>query len=178
MQWPDQPPNEEPASATAVSVTIVPDAYFAAQVVPHAIPTGFEDTMPVPVPLLAMLRLNCNGGGAEATGMSANTAVQVAAAVMVRLVVAEVPAQASDQPANADPAAGIAESETMVLRGKRALQVRPHVMPAGVDATLPAPRPNLLTVRRGCVAENVLDDAFTEMSDATTARQQATRIEK
>ena len=57
------------------------------------------------------------------------------------------PAQAPVQPANAEPAAGVAVSITPVPELKLALQVAPQLMPAGALATVPVPVPPLNTLR-------------------------------
>jgi hypothetical protein len=43
-QSPDHPMNVDPAAATAVSVTVLPDAKVAEQVVPQSTPAGTLDT--------------------------------------------------------------------------------------------------------------------------------------
>ena len=50
VQSPLQPTKVEPASAVAVSVTVVPEAKLAEQVAPQLMLAGKEDTLPVPVP--------------------------------------------------------------------------------------------------------------------------------
>src|SRR5262245_5271153 len=50
---PLQPANVEPVAAVAVSVTCVPLANASVQSVPHEIPAGLLDTVPLPVPALA-----------------------------------------------------------------------------------------------------------------------------
>jgi hypothetical protein len=49
---PVHPANVEPGDADAVSVTTVPDANVARQVVPQAIPDGLDATVPAPGPRL------------------------------------------------------------------------------------------------------------------------------
>jgi len=51
------------------------------------------------------------------------------------------------QPVNTDPALGVAVSVTVAPPGKRSLQSPPQSIPAGVDATVPAPVPFLATMR-------------------------------
>jgi hypothetical protein len=48
---PDQPVNDEPPAADAVSVTAVPALNVAVQVEPQLMPAGLEVTVPVPEPL-------------------------------------------------------------------------------------------------------------------------------
>ena len=54
---PDQPVNTEPEVALAVSVTDVPELYKTEQVAPQSIPAGDDATVPVPVPVLLMVRV-------------------------------------------------------------------------------------------------------------------------
>jgi hypothetical protein len=49
------------------------------------------------------------------------------------------PEQPPSHPAKTEPAAALAESDTEVPCGKLALQDAPQAIPAGVDATVPAP---------------------------------------
>jgi hypothetical protein len=58
---PDQPAKVEPASAAAERETLVPEVNEAEQVAPQLMPVGEEVTVPVPVPLLAMLSVTCAG---------------------------------------------------------------------------------------------------------------------
>src|SRR5712691_3862936 len=51
------------------------------------------------------------------------------------------------QPANTEPATGVAVRVTLVLRVKVAAQVAPQVIPVGVLVTVPSPVPVLATVR-------------------------------
>ena len=50
VQSPEKPTKPEPLAGVGVSVTMVPERKFAAQVVPQAIPAGEEAIDPVPVP--------------------------------------------------------------------------------------------------------------------------------
>jgi hypothetical protein len=55
---PIQPANVEPSAGNAVSVTAVPLAKFAEQVVGQLIPAGALDTVPVPVPANITVRVS------------------------------------------------------------------------------------------------------------------------
>src|SRR3954468_20399866 len=59
---------------------------------------------------------------------------------------APVPEQAPGQPANVEPAAGVAVSVTTVPAGKLAPQVVPQLRPAGEDVTPPRPVPPRVSV--------------------------------
>ena len=52
LQAPDQPTNLEPDAAVAVSLTDVPLAKLALQVVPQLMPDGLLVTVPAPLPAL------------------------------------------------------------------------------------------------------------------------------
>ena len=54
---PDQPAKVEPAVATAVRVTLVPELYTSEQSAPQLMPTGAEVTVPEPVPAFATVRV-------------------------------------------------------------------------------------------------------------------------
>ena len=61
-QAPLQPTKMELASVVAVRLTTVPELKLAVQVLPQLIPTGLEVTVPVPVPLLEMVRAKVGKG--------------------------------------------------------------------------------------------------------------------
>ena len=61
-----QPANTDPGSATAVSVTVVPELTCAEHVAPQLIAAGLLVTVPVPLPALATESVTgCGGGGAK-----------------------------------------------------------------------------------------------------------------
>lgn len=62
-QSPDQPSKVEPASGTAVSVTLAPRAKLAEQLAPQSIPDGLEAMRPLPLPLAATLNTAVVAGG-------------------------------------------------------------------------------------------------------------------
>src|SRR5438093_1194333 len=136
-QLPLQPVKVEPAAGVAVSVTAVPLANVAEQVVPHEIPAGALVTVPVPAPvLLTVSEKLC----------SAKVAVTVVAAPSVTEHV-PVPVQPPPlQPVKVEPAAGVAVSVTAVPLANVAEQVVPQAMPAGALVTVPVPAPLGLTV--------------------------------
>jgi hypothetical protein len=74
-----------------------------------------------------------------------NVAVTDALADAIMLHV-PVPLQAPDQPANVEPAFGVAVSVIEVPAAKLALQVCPQLMPAGVLLTVPPPVPAAATL--------------------------------
>jgi hypothetical protein len=61
-QLPDHPANADPASGFATSAIVVPVVNTALQIVPHDIPDGVDSMIPVPLPVLVMLRLFCVTG--------------------------------------------------------------------------------------------------------------------
>src|SRR5215213_8578159 len=101
-------------------------------------PAGLLDTVPVPVPSFATVRLN--------VGSRLNVAVTVRAWSIVT-VHAPVPVHAPAQPANSNPAEAAGVSVTIVPLAKPAEQVEPQLMPVGLLVTVPVPVPFLLTVR-------------------------------
>jgi hypothetical protein len=78
--------------------------------------------------------------------LSVNAAETVLAALSVTEQ-APVPVQAPDQPAKVEEVSGAAVSVTMVPALYVAEQVDPQDIPAGEDVTVPAPVPDLATVR-------------------------------
>ena len=138
VQAPDQLANAEPVPAAAVSVTTVPLAKLAPQVVPQLIPAGLLVTVPVPVP--AFVTVN-----AKVVVVVLNVAVTALAAVIVTAHVL-VPVQAPLQPANVEPVPAAAVSVTTVPLAKPALHVVPQLIPAGLLVTVPVPVPALVTV--------------------------------
>ena len=101
VQAPLQPANVEPVAGVALSVTCVAGvvlATFAEHVVPQLI--GPPATVPVPVPIFVMLSGN--------VAAALNVAVTLRAADMVTVQVPVTLVHAPLQPANVDPAAGVA----------------------------------------------------------------------
>jgi hypothetical protein len=133
---PLQPVNVEPPAGAAVSVTDVPWPKLAEQVPPHEMPPGLEVTVPLPVPALVTPSVYV---------LSVKVAVTDAAAVTVTAQVPVPEQPAPLQPANVEPAVGAAVSVTVVPWPKLAEQVPPHEMPPGLDVTVPAPVPALVT---------------------------------
>jgi hypothetical protein len=136
LHAPPQPPNVEPAAAVAVSVNCAPGVTDSEQSDPHEIPAGALVTVPVPRPFLVTVSV---------TGMRLNVAVTVVAAFTVTVQPA-VPVQAPLQPANVEPAAGVAVSVNCVPGDTVSEQSLPHEMPAGALVTLPVPLPLRVTV--------------------------------
>src|SRR3954469_12349878 len=60
-----------------------------------------------------------------------------------------------DQPLKLDPAPGVAVSVTLVPKLNACAQVTPQLIPAGVEVTVPAPVPALLTVTVYWMSVNV-----------------------
>ena len=102
---PLQPVNAEPAFATAVRVTICPDAKLAWHVGWHVIPDGLLETLPMPLPASPI----------ESVGpLPLNAAVTLWLWLIVRLHV-PVPEQSPLQPVNEEPACGVAVRVTLAL---------------------------------------------------------------
>jgi hypothetical protein len=107
-QAPDQPAKAAKAEVVvAVRVTVVPLEKFAEQVAPQLMPAGELVTIPSEVSGPALLTERVKVAAAL------KVAVTAAAAFMVTLH-APVPAQAPDQPAKMEPAAGVAVRVTVV----------------------------------------------------------------
>jgi hypothetical protein len=117
----------------------VPFAKLAEHVAPQEIPAGELATVPVPVPLLATVRV-------KGPGFAVKFALTDFAASMVTLH-APVPLQAPLQPANVEPVSGAAVKLTTVPFAKLAEHVAPQEIPAGELATVPVPAPLFVTVR-------------------------------
>src|SRR6185436_8235767 len=132
---PLQPAKEEPAAGVAVRVIAVPGVSDCEQVAPQLIPAGLLLTAPVPVPVLVTENV---------TGTRANVAVTEVAALTVTAQL-PVPEHAPLQPANDEPAAGVAVRVIAVPGVSDCEQVAPQVMPAGLLVTVPDPAPLLVT---------------------------------
>jgi hypothetical protein len=114
----------------AERVTVDPAGSDALHEAPHAIPGGVLVTVPRPLVVTT-------SGNAE--GPSTNRAVTTRGAPIVNAQVLAVPVQDPVHPANTHPAAGAAVSVTMLPLRKPAVQVTPHVIPAGALVTAPLP---------------------------------------
>jgi hypothetical protein len=85
---------------------------LAVQMLPQLIPAGEDDTVPVPVPDLAIVSETWPGGGG---GISVKVAVQLEFAVRTIWVLAEVPEQLPVHLVNVEPTLGVADSVTVVF---------------------------------------------------------------
>jgi len=56
---PDQPANTEPGAAATDSITCVPLVNDVAHALPQLMPTGFDVTVPLPVPDFCTARVDC-----------------------------------------------------------------------------------------------------------------------
>jgi len=104
-------------------------------------PAGALVTVPVPVPASVIVR---------ATAAALNVAVTAFAAVIVTTHDV-VPVHAPLQPANVEPADGVAVSDTCVPVAKFATHALGQLMPAGLLVTVPVPVPASVTVRAAVV---------------------------
>jgi hypothetical protein len=104
---PLQPAKLAPLPAAAVSVTEVPLAKLALQVLPQLMPPVLDVTVPVPLPAFVTLSV-------KLAVELLNAAVTARAAVIDTVQVVAVPVQAPLQPPNVDPLAAVAVSVTEV----------------------------------------------------------------
>src|SRR5205085_5193899 len=95
-------------------------------------PAGLEVTAPAPRPVKLAV---------SAKRLRAKPAVTERVAVMVTVQVAPETESHPLQPVKSDFAAGVAVRVTTVSLTKVAEHAEPQVMPAGLDVTLPVPRP-------------------------------------
>jgi hypothetical protein len=137
------PVNVAPASGVAVSVTL-PWVRVAVHVAPQLMPAGEELTEPVPPPDFETVRL--------AVGAGLNAALTLVFALNVNVhtgLVVQLPALV--QPANVEPAAGLAVSVMLEPAGNDAEHVAPQLIAAGFDVTEPLPPPLRETLSCACV---------------------------
>jgi hypothetical protein len=145
---------KDPVAALAVRVTTVPLSYWAEQVEPQLIPLGFEVTVPLPAPDLAMVSVKATWVKVAVTDFAA-----------LKLTVQEAPETESHplQLEKTDPVAAVAVRVTTVPLSYWAEQVEPQSIPLGLEVTVPLPGPDLATVsvNRTRVKVGVTDlDAF------------------
>jgi hypothetical protein len=136
VQAPDHPANVEVPLGVAVSVTDVPLAKLAVQVVPQLIPEGLLVIVPAPVPA------PCTASWTGGTVLKVAVTVVLAASVKLH---APVPVQPPAHPAKVEPALGVAVRVTAVPGAKLALQVVPQLIPEGLLVTVPVPVPAFFT---------------------------------
>jgi hypothetical protein len=137
VQAPDHPAKRESAEGVAVRVTVVPVLKSKEQVAPQLIPAGLLVTVPVPVPVLAIERVNV---------CKLNVAVTDLAASMVTVHV-PVPEQAPLHPTKMESAAGVAVNVSEVPALNDVEQVAPQLIPAGEEVTVPVPVPLFETIK-------------------------------
>ena len=105
---PLHPTNVDPGEATALKLIEVPKSNAAVHVAPQLIPAGVLDTTPLPDPAAVTARLYC--------GFGAGPKFATTAWLVFNVTLHEpLPEQAPLQPVNAEPAAGVAASETTVF---------------------------------------------------------------
>ena len=106
---PDQPANVELELGVAVSVATVPAAKLR-QPEPHDVPEGEELTVPLPVPDMVVVRVNC----------CADAKLKVAVKVWLEFIATEqapVPEQAPLHPVKVEPVFALAVNCTTVPAG-------------------------------------------------------------
>jgi hypothetical protein len=124
----------------AVSVTTVPGAKLALQVVAQAvIPSGSLLIVPAPAPAFVTVSV-------KRTGAAVKVAVTVWSPT-IATTQGPVPVQPAPlQPVNVDAFVGVAVSVTVVPVAKSATHVPGQEMPLGLLVTVPVPFPARLTV--------------------------------
>ena len=136
LQAPLQPVNTDSAAGAAVKVSVLPRGTSALQVLPQAIAAGAEVIVPLPVPL-------------RATPSDWWVRVKLATTLFASFIATlhvPVPLHAPLQPANTEPAAGLAASATVVPLFSTALHRLPQLMTVlFVEATPPSPLPSRLS---------------------------------
>lgn len=110
---------------------------FATQVGPQLIPAGVLLTVPLPEPVVTTVRAFC--------GTGENVAVTALADVPTVMEHVDVPVHAPVQPANNDPAAGVAVSTMVDAVLTFAEQVPGQLMPPTLLVTVPLPVPAMVT---------------------------------
>jgi hypothetical protein len=138
VQAPLQPEKVESVDGAAVRVTVTPAVKALLQLLLHAIPLGEEVTAPVPVPVVVRVRVYVFDA------LRAKVAVRLLAPSTTRVQL-PVPAHAPLQPVKVEPDAGLALRARLVPKAKEALQVLPQSIPLGLEDTVPAPVPALVT---------------------------------
>jgi len=137
VQDPLHPANTEPVSASAVSVTSVPEWKSAAQASPQSIPPGLEVTLPFPAPAFTTVRGNV---------CRLNVAVTVLAPSIFTWQVLPVPEQAPPHRSNTDPLEGVAVRVSISPDAYSPVQLVPQLIPGGLLTTVPLPAPSRVTV--------------------------------
>jgi hypothetical protein len=134
---PPQPVKTEPDAGAAARLTVEPELNVAEQVAPQLTPAGRLATTPLPVPASVTETLN----------KGRNVAV-TATFEFIGTVQVPKPAHGDPlQPANTDPADGVAVMVTDVPESNAAEQVTPQLMPTGALVTEPVPAPARVTER-------------------------------
>jgi hypothetical protein len=134
---PVQPRKVAPESAVAVRVTEVEMSNLAAQVLPQSMPLGVEVTRPVPFPVgltVSVKPFFANAASIEVSLLTTTTQVPVP--------LQPPPVQA----VKSEAASAVAVSVTEVPGVTDKVHAVPQLIPAGVEATVPAPPPLRVTV--------------------------------
>lgn len=130
---PDQPENTYPVAATAVSVTVVPEANGAEHVEPQLMPDASDVTVPLPDFVT------------DAVKAGENDAVALRACDITNEHVSDVPLQSPLQPVNTEPDAAAAVSVTDAPDANDVEHAVPHEIPPTFDVTVPEPVPAFAT---------------------------------
>jgi hypothetical protein len=162
LQAPLQPAKVEPAAAAAVSVSFVPGATISSQSAPQAMPAGTLVTVPAPTFVTESV-----------TGMRVKVAV-TELAVLTVTVQDPVPLQRPLQPANVEPAVGVAVRVSWVPGVTVSAQSLPHAIPGCELVTVPVPEPVFVTESATGAGLNV---AVTEVAALTVTVQAAVPVQ-
>src|SRR5258706_12490571 len=101
-------------------------------------PAGKLGTLPVPVPLGAMLSVNCGGGAVPELKFAVATTAELMVSVQL-----PVPEHAPLQPVKVEPAFGVAMRVRTVFARRSEKQALPQSNPSGEEGTRPVPLPSL-----------------------------------
>ena len=128
-----------PAEGEANTVMLVPAGKLAEHVDPQLIPAGVLVTVPFPEPLNDLVTETTKLLPPPPEALKVAVTVVLLVRWIVAVPVPEVPPPL--QPANTEPAAGVAVRVTLVPEENDFEQVEPQLMPDGALVTVPEPVP-------------------------------------
>lgn len=142
-QGPAVHPVNSPAEGEANKVMLVPAGKLAEHVEPQLIPVGVLVTVPLPEPVSDLVTETVKLVPPPPEELKVAVTVVLLVSLIVAVPVPEVPPPL--QPANTEPAAGVAVRVTVVPEENDFEQVDPQLMPDGALVTVPEPVPALST---------------------------------